>query len=268
MTDRFETSDGEPLPDRVREQVAPAAEWPDEAMVAPDRVGRPVIAGNTKLYHVVDRDGVEVFMDESGHTYGQADRFEPLGASIHSCEYALDPRLTHVHPDTKMEHVVKVIIATPRGVFRHYSRSGVAWSYLYAVRDGLDPDDLTDDMLALAESLADAPSEYKPDRPSSWEKLTDSAWHSSMESSSFAEKVNDITRGDAHAKLDWSFPVVVRFGDTRNVCSQPFSIYAPTMHANAVVDAFVGSYGIGRTQLTRPPASPIGGSSTNGTVFD
>lgn len=60
-----------------------------------------------------------------------------------------------------------------------------------------------------------------PDDPE-WRQVSD-GWHSSMEKSPISEKINALTSGDAGVYG----PVLVKIGQTRNVCTVLPTVYAP-----------------------------------------
>lgn len=253
MTDiQYQTVDGDSIPSRVRDQLAPPDDWGDWD---PMCIGRPVGSDGTELYdvQVPDGDGTKrVFMGERGHIYGEYDHYREVHAEPSGHHpYALNPEITHVAGDVMREHITKVCLTTPTGVLKHCSRGGVAWLDGFYLDNGLRWDDIDPELFELVESLADADDEHLPDRPGGWEKLTNFAWHSTHRSSSRSERINDMTSGRAHQQFGWSFPTIVRFGDTRNCCSQPYRIYAPSMHADAVIEALEGTWSVGDGSLKK-----------------
>lgn len=61
-----------------------------------------------------------------------------------------------------------------------------------------------------------------PDDAAEWTQVR-TGWHSSLESSEVSDRINALTRGD----VGIYGPVIVKFGETNNVCSIAVSVYAP-----------------------------------------
>jgi hypothetical protein len=62
---------------------------------------------------------------------------------------------------------------------------------------------------------------YLPDG-SEWEQIR-AGWHSSLEKSDVSDRINALTSGD----VGIYGPVLVKFGQTRNVCSTSLTVWAP-----------------------------------------
>lgn len=253
----METYEGEPLPDRVLDVVAPSDQWVEND---PRNVVTYTELGDELLYRVEvpDGDGVKTVLSNDWGDTSSPDRFEWVGRDPADGCYTLDGYAQRIHHDCMREHVTRAIAITPAGEkLTLNSRSGVLWLDRF---HGLDlSDDDVDELLRFMESKSDLAGHGEPDTPSGWGNVAD-GWHSGMEKSSYSEKINSITRGEAHKSLGWSFPVVVKFGDTNNCCTTSVSVYAPEMHISTVVDALKKSHGVGYRGLKEGRA----GSSSTG----
>lgn len=97
----------------------------------------------------------------------------------------------------------------------------------YREADPVEHDDPEFELVSAYIRDADLPTDW----PRRFEGAPDGAdwrqigtgWHSSMERSEVSERINKITRGD----VGIYGPVLVKFGQTRNVCSQSLTVYAP-----------------------------------------
>lgn len=104
---------------------------------------------------------------------------------------------------------------------------GVIVSPTVGRHDAVEPDSPELDLIRAYVLERELPADYfdqyleVPDE-AEWEQIG-TGWHSSLEPSAVSDAVNKITRGD----LGIYGPVLVKFGETRNVCSVGLTVYAP-----------------------------------------
>lgn len=106
--------------------------------------------------------------------------------------------------------------------------NGVLFASPIQRHDAVEPDSPElETIAAYVLETGDLPAEWThqydgvPD-DAEWEQIG-TGWHSSMEGSSVADRVNALTRGE----VGIDGPVLVKFGQTRNVCSVGLTIHAP-----------------------------------------
>jgi hypothetical protein len=187
---------------------------------------------------MIDKFGDEI---PEGEAY-----YEPLGCGPKDGPYWTYADFTCEHTDTFMEHVTTCKCVRPDGTsFRLNSRDDVLWSHHV---DGFEPykglggyegyNDTETDLYDMAEAVSDAPS-VPIDRPEGWSKVV-CPRHTNINCSVLYELGKSISSGKLHNDTvpeAWDFPVVVRYGDVRNVCSRkPISIYAQDEYHETITD--------------------------------
>lgn len=165
----------------------------------------------------VDRYVNEAFLDDGGGDEYALFSLDELGEEKEIiCSYCEES--IHSDHDT-------IIVVGPEGKLIFCHRSGIGYVESYGEEDGA---------LYLPHALHIAQGGYwkKTDAwrgysatPAYTDELVRvlSGWHSSMESSDLADKINELTRGE----FKLAFPVAVVFGLTSNVCSIGIDIFAP-----------------------------------------
>lgn len=238
-TPTYETRDGEPVPEAVAETFDDPEAWTE---YDPTDV-RTYQEGHWVVYQG-EVDGDRQLVTEEGRATYEADYTftERRSADGLPCEYATvtyNDDMQAVHADHFVEHVTRVIVVTApetRTVFG--SRSGVVWPESHM---DMGSPDFSRDVLNIAGALSDASNTVEP--PEEIQEAT-SGWHISHEQSEQSDMMNALAKGDVdYAWMDEGdiFPYVVRYGDSRNVCSANASIYGNAHFRACVRDAFEGS---------------------------
>jgi len=227
--DNYMTVDGQPVPDSVIDTFDDPDAWPDSSLSTPDSVRTLGSVVGTLYEGFVD--GQRSYVSERGHPT-RADRYDycehvsdgELTPSVCNT-YSYDDTVDVVHHDHYAEHVTQAIVVTGhRERIILCSRSGVVWWRYHG--DVTSARDASDTARQLATALSDADTGVS--LPDDYGSVI-GGWHSSMERSEQSEAMNALAKGDIpKAELDDvdPFPYVVRYGDTRNVCSVNASIYA------------------------------------------
>lgn len=237
MTD-YTTTSGDSVPSDVADVFDPVDEW-DSHGIDPDNVPQHTAVFGELYKGLVD--GHLKYVSEWGNDM-HVDHFDdvpqyPSAALPHGIE----DRFTYdeydvVHHDHYAEHVTRVIVVTETGRFSFGSRSGIVWGeYVRSDRDAR----LDDETLSLAMSLVDANNDIE--LPESIDTAS-TGWHSSLERSEQSEKINALSKGDVPPHWgDDVYPYAVVFEDTRNVCSQPISIYGNDTFRRQLKEEFDGA---------------------------
>jgi len=257
MTENYETTNGEPIPDDVANVFNdPDAKAWDVCSADPTNIR----TGETLIGTIYRGpvDGEDSWVMEDGHAthWDSYDRVErlPSGAVPRADRYPTeaftyrddvttkplascvtqaveDCVVTHVHRDHWAEHQTSVTAIDEHGTVTVSSRSGI-------MRLGLHTDGVNDETIELAVALSDGDT-GELTIPEGVRSLK-SGWHSSMEPSSESDILNALKNGDYPPH--WTdndsdpFPYAVRVGSTNNVCSLSVSVYGTEKFAQLIVE--------------------------------
>jgi len=235
----YETQSGDSVPTDVSEQFDSPEEWercdPTNVWVHDSLIG-PLYEGIV--------DGERRYVSDGGYPY-RADHYDYVkqrttGTLPAHCETPLSYRedVSVVHHDHYVEHVTKAIVVTRAGRCVLGSRSGIVWCESY--RGEVSPSELSTEALQLGTALLDADTGIeKPDR---YEQAL-GGWHSSLEQSEQSDMMNALTDGDLpdHMEQQDMYPYVVRYGNTRNVCSVNASVYGNAQFCEQICEEFAGT---------------------------
>lgn len=235
MSENYQTVDGKDVPTDVTDRFDAVDKWDANRVTDPENI--PTLSAIFGKLYEGQVDGKIQFVSEWGNVFSRehfdfVETAESAGLPRDiEDRFTYDESIDVVHHDHYAEHVTTVVVVTENGRFAFGSRSGVVWGQWHKSDSDARIDTETK---SIAMAVVDAENDIQlPDDINA----VSTGWHSSMEKSEQSEIINALSKGDTPPEWDNSvYPYVVVFEDTRNVCSQPISIYGNNSFDEKVSD--------------------------------